>query len=178
MQTPKKIKLAKVNYANLIGIEQKNIVSNLQELKKFIKLSNLEIFIAEEYINGNECTISSLGNGKKTIILPILWYKNTKKIKVLTYDAKWVKTSEAYRSYKKIMGDPEKIHLDLMKKINKSFNIKDYSKADFIEKNNIYYLIDISPNPTLTKDSAFVEQFLYRFKKLELLIPTLLKYSQ
>jgi D-alanine-D-alanine ligase-like ATP-grasp enzyme len=83
--------------------------------------------------------------------------------------------SEDYKNYQKVITQSDEIHSTLMKKMNKLLKIQDYSKADFIEKDGIYYLIDVSPNPTLTKSSAFTEQFLFNSKKMEDLIPELLK---
>ena len=158
-----------------IGISHRNIAHNVADLKIFIEKYNLEIFIIEEYISGNECTISSMGNSENTLILPILWYQNDSINKILTYNAKWEKSSEEYKQYNKILTEPNEMHRTIMRELNRSLNIQDYSKADFIEKDNIYYLIDVSPNPTLTQSSAFIEQFLFRFKELNKLIPELLK---
>ena len=46
-----------------------------------------------------------------------------------------------------------------MKQLSSVLKIRDYIKADFIKKGDQYYLVDISPNPTITIHSDFFRQW-------------------
>jgi D-alanine-D-alanine ligase len=149
------------------GINNLSVVHNIEDTKKQIKfVYNLvkQPILLEEYIEGREINVAILGN-KEPEILPVseidfnLLPENLPKI--VTYNAKWLTDSVEYKGTnsvcpanldKKIQENLKSIALD----VYSLFDCSGYARVDFrLDSNNIPYILEINPNPDISKDAGF-----------------------
>ena len=141
------------------------MVNNEEQLKEevdhIINIYKQEALV-EEFIDGREFTVSLLGN-KRPIVLPIAEIDFSgmpaNMPKVVSYRAKWIKQSIAYKATPMIC--PAQIDEKIAKMIEetarkcyKIFGCRGYVRVDFRydEKENKLYVLELNPNPDLADD--------------------------
>jgi D-alanine-D-alanine ligase len=149
------------------GIDDNSVTlfDNYKMIKSYIKNNPLNFI--ENYIEGDEYSISVMKINSKVVILPIakmefINYPNEKP-KILNYKSKWDESSYEYKNTQRVFIDETKDSplfkemKSICKKCYKKLGSKGYLRIDFkVDKNNIPYVIDININPCITHDSGFV----------------------
>jgi D-alanine-D-alanine ligase len=149
-----------------IGIRERSVVINEEQLREevdhIINLHKQEALV-EEFIDGREFTVSLVGN-KRPIVLPPAEIDFTEMPnhlpKIVSYRAKWVKRSIAYKKSPIICPalniDEKTIKLieDTSRKCYKIFGCRGYARIDFRydTKNNKLYALEINPNPDVSEE--------------------------
>jgi len=152
-----------------VGISNKSVVYNSVQLKKQLKRcikENSQPALVEEFIVGREFCVPVLGSR----VLPpveIVFDKNTSRgwPGILTYDAKWDKSSKAYKGSRvcvrnKISKD---FSLELLNSIEsaalgafRAMKCSAYASVDIrVDKNYRVFVIEINPNCWIGKGSDF-----------------------
>ena len=162
-----------------VGIRERSVVNNEEQLKEevdhIINLHKQEALV-EEFIDGREFTVSLIGN-KRPIVLPVAEIDFTGMPehlpKIVSYRAKWIKQSIAYKNTNTICpaNIDEKLNKlieDTSRKCYKIFGCRGYARIDFRydEKEKKLYIIEINPNPDISEDvdtarAAFVANINY-----------------
>jgi len=162
-----------------VGIRERSVVNNEEQLKEevdhIINLHKQEALV-EEFIDGREFTVSLIGN-KRPIILPVaeIDFSGMPEHlpKIVSYRAKWIKQSLAYKHSPIICpaSIDEKITKmieDTAKKCYKIFGCRGYARIDFRydEKEKKLYVLEINPNPDISEEfetakSAFAAGMTY-----------------
>jgi len=148
-----------------VGIRERSVVSNEEQLKEevdhIINLHKQEALV-EEFIDGREFTVSLIGN-KRPIILPVVEIDFSGMPehlpKIVSYRAKWIKQSLAYKHSPIIC--PANIDEKMAKMIEESarkcykiFGCRGYARIDFRydEKEKKLYVLEINPNPDISEE--------------------------
>lgn len=148
-----------------IGISEKSVVNNFEELKKQLKFlfrNYKKDVILEEFIIGREINVSILGNE----ILPLSEIRfdelPVELPKLVTYEAKWAPNSIYYTSTKPIC--PAVLQKRVERRVKeialnafRALNCRDYARVD-IRLNSYYtpFVIEVNPNPDISPDSGFI----------------------
>jgi len=169
-----------------IGISENSVVYNFTELKKhydFLSGNYNKSLIVEEYIEGRELSCAVLG-GK---ILPVSEIDFTglpeNLPKIVTYDGKWIEGSTYYNFTKPVC--PAKIDADVKKKIEETairaynvLNCRDYARVDVrLSEDGTPYVIEINPNPDVSRDSGFARAAAATGKKHSDLLFTITRFA-
>lgn len=143
-----------------LGINERAVVNNKQELEKqikFLEKTYSEAVLVEEYIEGRELNVSVIGAGKNTQVLPISEiifgpsYKN--KPKVVDFAAKW---EEQTANFKETVGVcpadlPKAVENHVKEVALKSFlatGCKNITRVDIrLSKDNIPFVLEVNANP-------------------------------
>jgi len=149
-----------------VGIRERSVVNNEEQLKEEVD-HVVSIFkqeaLVEEYIDGREFTVSLIGN-RRPIVLPIAEIDFTNMPehlpKIVSYHAKWIKQSLAYKNTPIISPVPnmdEKIAKeieDVARKCYKIFGCRGYARIDFRydDKEKKLYVLEINPNPDISEE--------------------------
>jgi D-alanine-D-alanine ligase len=148
-----------------IGIRERSVVNNEEQLREevdhIINLHKQEALV-EEFIDGREFTVSLIGNRRPTV-LPVAEIDFTGMPehlpRIVSYRAKWVKQSIAYKNTNTICpaGIDEKTKKmieDTAKKCYKVFGCRGYARIDFRynEQEKKLYAIEVNPNPDISED--------------------------
>lgn len=155
-----------------IGIDEKSVVTNEEDLKKKAQSIHQEIkddVMVEEYIEGREFFVSVLGHNLIRA-LPVVeltfsnWPKS--KPKIYTFNAKVEKESEEYKGT--TLALPSDLPPEVVSKIQdfalrvfRALNALDYARIDFrMDKDGKIYVLESNLNPYLAKKSetAFAAQ--------------------
>lgn len=164
------------------GISKKSILENKEELEKYKCGIKPEKYLAEQFIDGPEYTISVWGN-KNPEVLPIMDIKfesnKHEKHKIISYGSKWDKDDPDFEGvYSGLAGnlggeresEIKKMCLKAFKVLGCSgivrFEIREDENKE--EKNERVvdekkqsggglYIIDFNPNPNFAIDSAFMK---------------------
>jgi D-alanine-D-alanine ligase len=155
-----------------IGISQASFVETDEQLKERVQFIHDKIdsdAIAEEYIEGREFYVSTIGNLRLTVF-PIreLVFKEVPpdEPKIATYRAKW---DEEYRKRWGLQNQfPESIEAPLVssieqicKRIYRLLTIDGYARIDFrVTADNKVFFIEANPNPILAQDEDFAQSAL------------------
>jgi D-alanine-D-alanine ligase len=151
------------------GIDEKSIVSNVDELKLKVKSIYDKIkcpVLIEEYIEGNEYFVGVIGNGDNVRILPISetdFSQLPKNLRLRTKNFKDDKDTNI--ANKIIINCPAKISENLYNELKdfalkayKIFHLRDYARFDFrVDSNNMSYLLDINSNPDIADNGGFMK---------------------
>lgn len=150
-----------------LGINEKAVVNNKQELEKqieFLEKVYSEPVLVEEYIDGRELNVSVIGTGKNAEVLPISEivfgpsFKN--KPKIVDFAAKWYEESI---SCKETVGScpanlPKGVANYVKEVALKSFlatGCKNITRVDIrLSKNNIPYVLEVNANPGVGPDDG------------------------
>lgn len=146
------------------GIEEEAVVYGAEGLSKRVEFVLQEFkqpAIVEDFIDGRELNVSLIGNGKYEA-LPIseIVFSNGKK--VCGYKAKWVEDCDEYRDTipscpAKLKRDQKKAVEDAAKMAAKAHQCRGYTRIDIrLSKDCIPYVIDVNPNPDLSRDSGII----------------------
>ncbi len=142
------------------GIFDSSIVDNISELNEKIEL-HLERYnqpvIIEEFLSGREFTVALLGNGKETLVLPVVemrFDEFPKELKpIYSYEAKWIyDTPEKPLNIYNCPADVDKTLEEKIKStVLKTYNIlncKDWSRIDVrLDSNGVPNIIEVNPLP-------------------------------
>lgn len=145
-----------------VGIKNDSVVTNFDDLIK--KVNNIikkynQPALVEEYIDGREISVGVLGhddNLKVLSTLEILYNMGDEQNNIFSYECKWDKNDELFKStpYKcpaKIDSKLELKIVNIAKKVYQLMGLKDYGRIDFrLDKDNNPYFIEANPNPDLT----------------------------
>ncbi len=150
-----------------LSINDNSLVNNQQELKNQVDWIRQEIggeALVEEYIDGRELGVTTLGNLDDLTILPIkeivFGPQFSGKAKVVTYDAKWETQSAEYLGTStfdcpaKITQEEEEMVITATKKACHALGVRDYCRFDIRLKDGIPYFIDYNANPALGSRDA------------------------
>lgn len=172
-----------------IGIKIDSVVNTKKEMIKKIN-EVLEKYnqpvLVEEFIEGREIYIGILGRDKLEVLPPTeikfnlpKGYKN-----FLPYEAKWEENSSYYKGT--IATCPAKIEQKLFSKLKdaaiksyKIFNVRDYGRIDFrIDKKGKIFILEVNPNPDLSRESGIALMAKRRGMEFEDLIKKIISYSK
>ncbi len=142
------------------GIFRENIIFEMKELKekveKICEKTKVPMFL-EKFIDGRELNVSFLGN--EPICIGEIEFQIYPKI--LTYDGKWKENSvDDVGTIPKYPAELNKEEKEKILKIAQEafeiFGLRDYARIDMRmdDKGNVY-IIDVNPNPDLSKDAGF-----------------------
>jgi D-alanine-D-alanine ligase len=151
-----------------IGICNNSVVNDVAELKR--KVRNIyhefdEPVLVEEYVDGRELNVAILGN-KKPVVLPIseIDFSGMPEHlnRIVSYEAKWIRGSDEYIGTKGVC--PAGLQIGVESKIKKIalrayqlMGCRDYARVDIrLDKNNMPCILEVNPNPDISKDSGFV----------------------
>ncbi len=147
-----------------IGISEYSVVKDINSLRKhlkFLQKTYKQDIMIEEYIEGRELNAAILGG----TVLPLseINFEGLPEDlpKIVTYDGKWIEESIYYKHTKPVC--PAKVNAKLKNKIEKTalrayeaMGCRDYARVDIrVDKNNVPFVIEINPNPDISKDSGF-----------------------
>jgi len=165
-----------------IGISQASFVETDEQFRERVQFIHEKIdadAIAEEYIEGREFYVSTLGNLRLNVF-PIreLVFKEVPpdEPKIATYRAKW---DEEYRKRWGLQNQfPEALDTALVSKIEqvckriyRLLTIDGYARIDLrVTASNEIYFIEANPNPILAQDEDFAQSA----QKANLLYPQLI----
>ncbi|HOL80573.1 MAG TPA: D-alanine--D-alanine ligase [Ignavibacteriales bacterium] len=147
-----------------IGISEFSVCYDLtQLLSQFDFLSKTypnQSYIIEEYIDGREFNVA-IFNKKVLPISEIIFELPDNLPKIVTYEAKWDENSLYYN--KTLPQRPANITNEIAKLLTEtalaaynSFNCCDGVRVDIrLDINNIPYILEVNPNPDLTKSAGF-----------------------
>lgn len=153
------------------GITTKSICKNKEELEGLKKTLVSEKFTAEQFIDGDEYTISVWGN-RKPEVLPVfkINFESNKneEFKIMDYGCKWDKKDSGYKGIysekaEDIDGDLKKSLTDMCKKAYRVMGCRGFARFEVrVQKGtdgneNELYIIDFNPNPNLQPDSSFMK---------------------
>ena len=166
-----------------IGISQASFVETEDQFKERVQFIHEKFdsdAIAEEYIEGREFYVSTVGN-LRLQVFPIreLIFKEVPpdEPKIATYRAKW---DEEYRKRWGLQNqfaeglDPELVKRieQVCKRIYHLLTIDGYARIDLrVTANNEVYFIEANPNPILAEDEDFAQSAL----KANLVYPQLIE---
>ena len=170
-----------------IGIDTQSVTWTLEMLNQRAKRIHQEFnqaAIAEKYIDGREFNVSLVGNDKLDFTqVREIEYLNMEGPRILTYNAKWNQTSLEYQNTlpRKIVLDHEPF-LALIKQLSvecfKLFKIRDYGRIDFrLGEDEVPYVIDVNPNPCISRDSGLAHAALLNQLSYEKLIQRIVDHA-
>ena len=148
-----------------VGIRERSVVNNEEQLKEevdhIVNLHKQEALV-EEFIDGREFTVSLIGN-RRPIVLPVaeIDFSGMPEHlpKIVSYRAKWIKQSLAYKHSPIICPDNidekmAKIIEEAARKCYKIFGCRGYARIDFRydEKDKKLYVLEINPNPDISEE--------------------------
>jgi len=153
-----------------IGIDNKSVVYNDEELKKRIEYildEHKQPALVEQFIDGREINVSVVGNVKKDesdlIVFPISEIDFSDMPddyqKIVSYNSKWMyKTVEfagtkAVCPAKNISPELEERIKETAKKVYRIIGASDYARVDFRVKDNVPYVLEMNPNPDIASDA-------------------------
>jgi len=154
-----------------VGIKERSVVKNDEELKEQIE-HILDVYqqeaLVEEFIDGREFNVGIIGN-KKLTVLPIAEIDFSELPpnipRVVSYRAKWVKQSIAFKKTPVVCpaNIDEKLQKDLeeiSKKCYKIFGCQGYARLDirYDEKENKIYVLELNPNPDISEDGGLARE--------------------
>lgn len=147
-----------------LGINKKSFVRNEKELKKRVIYVNKRYgqpALVEKYIDGREINVAVLGN-ERPIALPIseITFKPSVKPKIVDYPAKWIKDSREYK--RTIPVCPARLNPVMRRKIEKivikaykALCCRDYARIDIRLRGDTPYVLEVNPNPDISKEAGF-----------------------
>jgi len=152
-----------------IGISQGSLVENDDQLKERVQFIHEKYdhdVIAEEYIEGRELYVSTMGNHRLQVFsIRELLFKEVPpdEPKIATYRAKW---DEEYRKRWGLQNqfaeglDPA-LATDIQKRCKRIYHlltIDGYARLDLrVTPKNKVYFIEANPNPILAEDEDFAQ---------------------
>lgn len=149
------------------GITPESVVHNFSELKcQVTKLHQIyqQAALVEQFIEGRDITVSILGNGSNTILLPLseILYSELMRPRILTFNAKWNPETLDYQTTTALC--PCSLDLEIEDQIKEIalhayqvMGCRDYGRVDFRLQGELPYVLEVNPNPCINPDdSGFV----------------------
>ncbi|NWG09759.1 MAG: ATP-grasp domain-containing protein [Nitrososphaerales archaeon] len=148
-----------------LGINSNSVARNqfeLTTLAQNVISTYHQPAIVEQYVDGRELNVAILGDSPPQP-LPIseIVFSGSDEFEIVSYEAKWVKDSEAYRSTIPVCpahldSDIASKVLDTALKAYKILGCRDYARIDIRLRKNTPYVLEVNPNPDITPDSGFI----------------------
>jgi D-alanine-D-alanine ligase len=147
------------------GISLKSILTDQKSLEEFIKDVNPKKFLGEQFINGDEYTISVWGN-KSPEVLPIFMIKfesnKDEKYRIIDYASKWDRRNKGYEGIysdkaKNVAKSLEEKLRDTAFTAYKATKCRGFTRFEMRVEKGTPYIIDFNPNPNFRPDSAFLK---------------------
>ncbi|MBN2589283.1 MAG: ATP-grasp domain-containing protein [Sedimentisphaerales bacterium] len=121
--------------------------------------------IIEQYIPARELNVSVIETKNGVKVLPIAEIDFSafakKQLKIVDYDAKWIKESFGYNNTPRIIPAPldktiaEKVR-SLAIQSWKALGCHGYARVDFrLDENDSPYVLEVNPNPDISPDAGF-----------------------
>lgn len=147
-----------------IGITRDSFVENDTELKRqtdYLTEYYKQPVLVEQYISGREVNISIIGDlYPKVLPVSEIVFTFSDEPKVVDYAAKWNKDSEEYKNT--IPVCPAKMSSEMICTLEKialkaysTFLCRDYARIDIRIKGRKPYILEVNPNPDISKDGGF-----------------------
>ncbi len=150
-----------------VGISEESVVHDEHNLKtrvEYMYENFKQPILVEEYIDGREINSGILGDQEK-IALPLSEIDfstlPSDLPKIVTYDGKWMTESIYYNATVPVCPAPLRDDIaEQIKTISLSiaelFGCRDYCRVDLrLTKNNVPYILEVNPNPDISKDAGF-----------------------
>ncbi|ADE56334.1 MULTISPECIES: D-alanine--D-alanine ligase family protein [Aminobacterium] len=168
-----------------VGIDKKSLVFNEEELQESVteKLAKFpDGILIQEFLSGPEYCVSFVDNGPFSPVgLWTLDYSRYPECPAyLSYDAKWNENSPEWNLW------PEEIDLDyslketilhMASRAALVAGCKGYFRVDLRENQGHLFVMDINPNPALTRDSGMARQYMQKGKTYEQLVMKILQLA-
>lgn len=139
--------------------EEALISSAARKLEQFPKG-----LVAEEFISGKEYAIGVVGNFNYEVLgVSVLDYSSYNgKWSFLTFNSKWMSDTPEYEELMPsvdghIDEETMKKLRDLADRTAKAFGCRGYFRIDTRERNGKIFVIDVNPNPDISRDSGFMK---------------------
>jgi len=152
---------------NSIGILNDSVVNNEKDLRNkvaYITRVYSQPALVEEFIDGREFAIGTLGNNGDSVALPVSEYVflNMKEYEnnILSYDLKWdLDYNDPHGAFEVCPAQIPKYLETKMKKMaleaHKILEVRDYSRIDVrIGEDGIPYVLEMNPNPGISADNT------------------------
>lgn len=150
-----------------IGILKDSLVESEKELARVVGRVNKlyrQPALVEEYIDGEEYSVSVLGNSESDMtVLPFI-RKNFDTLpegmkKIYSYEAKWVLDTKEHPLNTSIcpVHVPRKLESEIKDVVLKAYEItgcRDYGRIDVRVRGSIPYVLDVNYNPAIDPDAA------------------------
>ena len=145
-----------------IGIGQKSLANNLQELSE--KANDMiekydQSVLAEEFIDGRELQVTILEKNGEPWVLPaaeVVFAKKAGWKPILSYEGKWDEKSEEYKLSRmelaKLDLNQESRITNIARECYLRLGGRDYPRVDMRLKNNNIYVLEINNNPGIDYD--------------------------
>ncbi len=158
-----------LNEDGSIGISRESVVNDEVTLERRIKyIHNLynQPAIIESYIDGREFNVGILGNPGDEVVLPLAEMDFSdfpdEIVQICTYKAKWFKDCAEYKGSVPIC--PAIILPEVEEKIKKvaldayrTLGVRGYGRIDIrLGADGLPYVIDVNPNPSISRESGLV----------------------
>jgi len=152
-----------------IGIDRDSFVTDAAHLERSIH-GKLGMFpgglVAEEFIGGTEYCAGFFGNKPPYALVGISrldYARHPKSLPFLSYNSKWKKDDYDFKEL--IPLSAEHLSCSIQKKILATAyraavitGCRGYFRVDMREKNGKFFVLDVNPNPDVSRDSGFVRQ--------------------
>jgi D-alanine-D-alanine ligase len=147
-----------------IGITKESFVRNDGELEKrvdYIIKRYRQPALMEKYIHGRELNIAIFDNTKMQV-LPIseIIFEFSDEPKIVDYSAKWLKESEEYK--KTVPICPTELEPSLLNLVERTalqayaaMGCRDYARIDIRLERRTPYVLEVNPNPDISRDGGF-----------------------
>lgn len=169
------------------GIDADSVVTKDQDLRKkvsWIHKTFHQAAIVEEFIDGREFNVSILGNDPFEFVqVREIQFEESYQPRIVSFKSKWKRSSTAYHATKSCEAGPlsEDIHTEIAKyaiQCFRHFKMRDYARIDFrLGKSCVPYVIDINPNPCISRDSGMVMAAVQNGYTYESLIGKIAKFA-
>ncbi len=147
------------------GMSLRSILTDKKALEEFKKGVDHKKYMVEQFIDGDEYTISVWGNGNPEVlpIFRINFESNKKdKYKIIYYASKWNRKDKGYEGI--FSEKAENINKSLEEKLRtsvlkayKATKCLGFARFELRVENGIPYITDFNPNPNFRPDSAFLK---------------------
>jgi len=151
------------------GITSASVVNTMEELKKQVSVVSRQFgreAVVEEFIDGREFNITVIGNEEITVLPPseIVYRLPAGLPKVLTYEAKWITSSEYFK--KTTVACPAPVNEELRSEISsvavkayRAFECSGYARVDMRRgSDNRLKVLEVNPNPDISPDTGAARQ--------------------
>ena len=151
-----------------IGITQDAVVYDAESLVNYIaKLKEIVPgvpILIQEYLTGNEYSVSLIGNPGRFEVLPVLEVDYSglpaNLPKILAYESKWLPDSPYWTEIKykeaELGEEAYRNIVDYSKKLFAKMECRDYARFDFrADADGIIKLLEVNPNPGWCWDGKF-----------------------
>ena len=149
-----------------IGIDQKSLVRNTQELMErvlYIQKTFGDAALAEEYIEGREFYVGVLGNEELTALPPLeMDFSGMKKgsLKVMDKDAKFNEGSDRFQGTEAVVPELEPELRARLQKVSldayRALRVRDYGRVDLrLAETGEIFVLEVNANCYLENESEF-----------------------